>query len=225
MTEEQKQQAATKRVERNRHFARENRRKKKAYICLLENRIGSLSAELNACKAKLAEYESHYTPQSFQEFCQRVRIDTQRFEELRLQRISALALHSADASKVIPALNASLGEKIRMVDTMSRTLVEFLVTFPYQSAVLQVKDRRREESTHRLEELLRKVPEADMQFQTAVIPLQDGVKRYFEAVEDIKERVARLDLYLAERLVPELRQGTLEWKGEIAAPSGECETR
>ncbi|MDR3547347.1 MAG: hypothetical protein P4M11_03565 [Candidatus Pacebacteria bacterium] len=142
ITAEQKQEASAKRVERNRFFARENRRKKKAYTHELEQRIVVLTGELNFCKRKVAEYEAkereRYT--NFQDFYRQVKNSLQRFEEQRVMSLSSIiqrSVHNIDG--LMQALRSSLAEKRRVLDTMSETFVEFSVSRPYRHVMYMIE--------------------------------------------------------------------------------------
>ncbi|MDR3581687.1 MAG: hypothetical protein P4L67_00225, partial [Candidatus Pacebacteria bacterium] len=135
VTEEQKKEAMAKRVERNRFFARENRKKKKEYIVILENRVQALTSELEFYKRRVAEFEAreHEYGQNFKQFYQQVKLYAQHFEEQRMLDMALLAQQSAhNISEISHVMKSSIEDKRRMLDMIGETFIDFSFSQPYQ---------------------------------------------------------------------------------------------
>ncbi len=225
VTEEQKEAAVAKRIERNRHFARENRIRKKQYIRMLENKVTELTDELMVCKARLAEYEERDRLPGMQEFYQRIKADTQYFAQKRLMEVANILRGTAEKNlgEIIHTLKTTVVEKEQMIDAMSETMIDFSVPVPYRYMIrfacdssiraeeegcglgLMIKQIRRDWDT-----IMVTAPETRLLFQRAAVRLNDVMTHYFSSMKEIKRQMNELDLYLIERVAPKLRASCLD---------------
>ncbi len=231
---EQKQQARLRRSERNRQYARENRERKKQQIGQLELRVQSLSAELWACRKRLAEYESAAASGSLQEFCDRVKRVTQQLAGRLIMQVANVLENVAPRSvfDAMPVMQNAVGERTRAMDLMAQAMIELSIPAPCRymiriaegmdakrkkahedndmlnaNTILRssIDDRMREES----ERFLGSVPEVRKALRENAAQLRRSVNQYFVSLENIKQKAREMDLYMVEHMAPMLDEGYL----------------
>ncbi len=236
VTEEQRKFAYSKKVERNRYYAKENRRRKKEYVQTLEGKISELTMELDACKKRLAEYEAKDSQRyaSIVEFGRGMKADTLRFAEQRILQVASIVRSSAhDIVQVIPVLKTSLEDKNKILDMMAGATLDFSVPEPYRCMIHLSEsecgwrgqaesrgDPMVEQVRQLWEHILAEAPEARAFFQAAAGTLRDNIDKYLGSLENIKKQMTELNFYLIERLTPRLKEecldGVLRWVQESA---------
>ncbi len=233
VTEEQRREKEEKRVERNRYFARENRRRKKEYVTQLERRIESLSAELSACKQKLATYEAleMSRQKGLVEFCRKIKDDAQQFDEQRLARLIDLTYRSdKPLSELVDSLKTKVEDKKKAVDVLAEALIDFSVPFAHRyvlcmaeqndtiNTLQQALEQRLEEAKvgpmdcrmvidqirNDRRRMKDRMPAEQRYLLEIAAGLRRSVKRYLQSVANIREHMANLDLYLTDRIDPNL---------------------
>ncbi len=225
VTEEQKREAHEKRVERNRHCARENRKRKKQYIFELENKVAELTVQLDMCRKRLAAYEERDKLEnrymSPQELYKKLRQDAQRFAAQRLLQFAETA-RAADYNlmKVVPTLKNCFEEKRTLIDMMSKITMDMSIPVPLQcmfhfaedkdcSCEITVDENNSptllgSEIRRNWDKFVSIEPDTRNFFMRTAGHLRKDMSQYFSALENIKRRVAEIDLYMVERLMPRL---------------------
>ncbi len=222
VTDEQRHQAQTKRTERNKYFARENRQRKKQYILTLESRVEALTAELDQCRRKLAELEARECARrdslaNLGELYQQFKVNTQRFEEQRIVQQMTNAIHIAahNIGTVMPVVKSVIEGKNKMLDLMAETLMEFAVPVPYQFLAHLVDVKRTGKPwceggplTKQMRDdcasIFTQSPEDCNLIEQFAIRVKENACKYYSALENMKGMVADLDLYMMQSFLPKL---------------------
>lgn len=237
LTEEQRKSEAARRVERNREIARDNRVKYKVYMKSLEERVKSLTRELETCKGRLAEYDvlaqGSYT--DLLRFFTRVKDDMRGFERKRLDRTAALMIgrRQKDPS-VMPAVSEKTEDKRKALNLIAETLIESAVPLG-QRYLLCLAERigsdneRRSEPIDQMlrydETALNAIPGVCKYLKEASARLRMSMRQYLQSFEAIRDQAIALDLYVMEQVAPlsePTRLGeSMKWVQQVVDASGQ----
>ncbi len=222
--DENEQQAADmRRVERNRVFAKLNRQKKKAYVFDLEKRVEELGEELAKCKLRLQQYEamerSRYS--GIVDFCRRIKADIKEFESRRLLTLINTIRSAGD---VVP--QNRLEDKSKALDMLAETLVEFSVPFTHRYLMClaeqagtenclpqtkpQEQEARGESELGDLNGITEQIARDgkslgltdERRFLREVSQrMRKSVRQFRDSLEDFRDQMGKLDLYMTSRLM------------------------
>lgn len=228
-TQEQKLESRERRIERNRHFARQNRERKKQYIAQLESQIVALTAELSACRRRLAEYEAAanrnvYT--TFDEFYRRVRVDTRHFSErLMLQLANTLQTSPYDARNTMPVLKVTTEERTNAINLMAETVVDFTMPLPVRYIINLAEEIQENidggkvpveddsnvlgQFRRRARKLMMSTPELLKILKGTGAQLKRDIGKYFRSLGRINKLMLEMDRFLVDRLVPRFEKTEL----------------
>ncbi len=236
VTDEQKKLAYAKRVERNRYYARENRKRRKQYIIELEGRIESLTAELDLCKKRLAEYEGKERLRcaSFIDYYQSLKADTMHFTEQQTMQVASIMQSSAyNMPQIMPVLRSNIENKKKVLDIMAQTVLDVSMPIPCRYMIHMFEDECQcqmkeldevlgDEATtitrqvrKDWERMFTVMPESRKFLKQVTFRLMDNVNRYRISFESMKKQMEELDFYIIERMTPRMEvrsiENTIRW--------------
>lgn len=165
------------------------------------------------------------------EFCRKIKDDAQQFDEQRLARLIDLTYRSdKPLSELVDSLKTKVEDKKKAVDVLAEALIDFSVPFAHRyvlcmaeqndtiNTLQQALEQRLEEAKvgpmdcrmvidqirNDRRRMKDRMPAEQRYLLEIAAGLRRSVKRYLQSVANIREHMANLDLYLTDRIDPNL---------------------
>ncbi len=212
VTAEQKIEAQARRVERNRYFAREHRKRRKQHIVELEVKVAELTQELKECRERISVLESapheDHGFSNIETIIRRAQEDMHLLAEERLQKLSNI-IHADSFSfaNLVPAMRDSIRDKERVLSIVSEMVVELTAPVEYHRMICPAEGANLQKAW---EKVIAGVPETREAMQSLSQRVKESVGQYLSSVEGLKRRMGEFSEYMMENWAPRVKTNTLE---------------